>query len=329
MFLTRNSEQSEARRIAKAMAFALQPSGSSAALDEVRARTSGGFREGRASDQYTRPGRVNVRVVGETRRSVDAPTGRPSLSGFGGSSQATGPVRLRPVSSGASRGADPAVAAASFATSLSAALPETRMSRAVATSEPTMKPTSKPGSKPSRTFGVATVAGTTGYSTKSRSSRQQSFATGLTTMATSGASASSAVALALDIDYSETVRRPQRSASTTPRFHVVAKNKPRRSRAVPYTMLVVGVLLAIGSGAVTMHVALAQTQLNVDRLNIEIEQHQRMNQRLRVEVASLEAPDRVVTVAESLGLQAPQSVRYLAASTAEEPLPIAATTIAR
>ena len=85
-------------------------------------------------------------------------------------------------------------------------------------------------------------------------------------------------------------------------------------------------LVTIAFAAVFMHAGLARTQLGIDKLNIEITQAERMNQRLRVQVATLEAPDRIVSVAQELGLEPPKTVRFLPTAA---PMALAATRIVR
>jgi cell division protein FtsL len=85
-------------------------------------------------------------------------------------------------------------------------------------------------------------------------------------------------------------------------------------------------LVTIAFAAVFMHASLARTQLGIDKLNVEITQAERMNQRLRVQVATLEAPDRIVSVAQELGLEPPKTVRFLPTAA---PIALAATRIVR
>jgi cell division protein FtsL len=91
-------------------------------------------------------------------------------------------------------------------------------------------------------------------------------------------------------------------------------------------VLAVMALVTIAFAAVFMHAGLARTQLGIDKLNIEITQAERMNQRLRVQVATLEAPDRIVSVAQELGLEPPKTVRFLPTAA---PIALAATRIVR
>jgi cell division protein FtsL len=136
----------------------------------------------------------------------------------------------------------------------------------------------------------------------------------------------SALALAFDPLVERQTSKPEPRKSPLLRVMADPIRKPR-SRVMPLAILTIGLLLAIGTGAVTLHASLAERQIKIDKINVEIDQQQRLNQRLRVEVAALSAPDRIVTVAEGLGLQAPQSVRFLAATSSRNPMPLASTTV--
>lgn len=83
-------------------------------------------------------------------------------------------------------------------------------------------------------------------------------------------------------------------------------------------MLVVCVLtvmtVVIGFAAVAMHATLAQDQLVLDTGRTRVQRAERVNQHLRVEVAELESPERVVAVAASLGMSSPDEVTFMPAS---------------
>jgi cell division protein FtsL len=98
------------------------------------------------------------------------------------------------------------------------------------------------------------------------------------------------------------------------------------TRKKVFGVLAVVALVTIAFAAVFMHAGLARTQLGIDKLNVEITQAERMNQRLRVQVATLEAPDRIVSVAQELGLEPPKTVRFLPTAA---PIALAATRIVR
>jgi cell division protein FtsL len=122
-------------------------------------------------------------------------------------------------------------------------------------------------------------------------------------------------------------RNQSESETTRPSLRVLRGGKTVSStrKKVLVTLAVVA-LVSIAFAAVFMHASLARTQLSIDKLNIDITQAERMNQRLRVEVATLEAPDRIVSVAQELGLQPPKTVRFLPTA---KPIALAATRIVR
>jgi cell division protein FtsL len=75
-------------------------------------------------------------------------------------------------------------------------------------------------------------------------------------------------------------------------------------------------------GVVGVHVMLAQGQADVQRLQARVQQEEDRQQRLRMDVAVLEAPTRVVTTAENdLGMVSPQTVVSLAPTTLAETPP--------
>lgn len=90
------------------------------------------------------------------------------------------------------------------------------------------------------------------------------------------------------------------------------------------TRLLVGVAAGAAVlvfGLVSFHVVLSQGQLGLDRLEAQVAKEQTQYQRLRLHVAELEAPDRVVTVAQDrLGMvPAPEVVYLTSRATPSEP----------
>ena len=83
-------------------------------------------------------------------------------------------------------------------------------------------------------------------------------------------------------------------------------------------MLVVCVLtvmtVVIGFAAVAMHATLAKDQLVLDKGRTSVQQAERANQQLRVQVAELESPERIVAVAASLGMKSPDEVTFMPAA---------------
>jgi cell division protein FtsL len=106
--------------------------------------------------------------------------------------------------------------------------------------------------------------------------------------------------------------RRARAKPTTPRR--------RRSGPVPDRQLRLALLttavLTVGTifGAATFHVLLVQSQFRLDRLSDAAATEQQRYEHLRLEVARLSAPERIVaTAAERLGMVAPPEVAYLPA----------------
>ncbi len=82
-------------------------------------------------------------------------------------------------------------------------------------------------------------------------------------------------------------------------------------------MVSLGVLVSAALlGVVVTHVALTQNQFRLDSLDGRVASQAAEQQRLRLQVAELESPSRIVQVAEQkLGMVVPSSVTYL------EPVP--------
>jgi cell division protein FtsL len=94
---------------------------------------------------------------------------------------------------------------------------------------------------------------------------------------------------------------------------VPARVKRRRAR-----LLAVAVSLLVGLGLLgiaCLHVVLTQGQFELDKINARAEREQERFEQLRLEVAELESPERVVAAAqERLGMVPPPGVTYLTPS---------------
>lgn len=91
-----------------------------------------------------------------------------------------------------------------------------------------------------------------------------------------------------------------------------ARRRARRQR-LGLTVLVLGTA-ALCLGLVALHALIAENQFKLDRLQDQAAVVQARYEKLRLQVAQLEAPDRVVAVAEGrLGMRQPGSVTYLPA----------------
>jgi cell division protein FtsL len=78
-------------------------------------------------------------------------------------------------------------------------------------------------------------------------------------------------------------------------------------------MLVLAGLLVIGSlfGVVICHAMLVTGQGRLDDLEQQVSQEQTRYQALRLEVAELESPGRIVEAAHALGMVSPEEITYL------------------
>lgn len=111
--------------------------------------------------------------------------------------------------------------------------------------------------------------------------------------------------------------RPRQEAPARPALRVVrtaelsARGRRRRARLLLAAgMTVVAALLL---GMVAFQVVLTQGQVRLERLEAEATAQQDRYERLRLQVAQLESPERVVASAqERLGMVPPASIRYLA-----------------
>lgn len=85
----------------------------------------------------------------------------------------------------------------------------------------------------------------------------------------------------------------------------------RRTRLLVLLTLVV-LSVAVAFALVYLHVVAAQRQFTLDRLTNQVSTQQQRYERLRLRVAQLEAPARIISVAEGqYGMTEPQSVTYL------------------
>ena len=111
-------------------------------------------------------------------------------------------------------------------------------------------------------------------------------------------------------------RPPAEESGDRPILRVVDRSlrtpAARRSRARIMGVLVLTVVAAALFGLVASHVALAQGQFRLDRLRQNAQAQQDRYERLRLQVAELESPGRIVAAAqERLGMVPPPSVTYL------------------
>lgn len=105
-------------------------------------------------------------------------------------------------------------------------------------------------------------------------------------------------------------------AAPRPRLRLVPEGyMPRRLRARRRRNLVfvgVGIFACMLLGAVVAHNLLIQGQVRLQQIEAEVTDQQARYQKLRLEVASLESPERIVAAAQQrLGMVPPPGVTYL------------------
>lgn len=102
---------------------------------------------------------------------------------------------------------------------------------------------------------------------------------------------------------------PVRRTTSHPRPKLVAV--PRRARRSPRMLLGVAAVVVLGGTAVTQSL-LAQTQIELDRLETQYSESVADRAALRLRVAELQAPSRIVdTARDRLGMVAPADVQVI------------------
>lgn len=110
--------------------------------------------------------------------------------------------------------------------------------------------------------------------------------------------------------------RPQPAPRPRTSLRAVAPVAPRAGRAEPSRRragLWAGALLftVVLGGNVSVHASTTQGQFDLERLRASARQREAGYQQLRLEVAELQAPDRIVAEARRLGMVEPARVTYL------------------
>lgn len=109
--------------------------------------------------------------------------------------------------------------------------------------------------------------------------------------------------------------QPRRTPATRerrPQLRVVDEPAPRRLNLGVVTALVVGAVFAVLFGLVVFHTVLLQNQQKLDHLNSQVSEAQGQYQSMRLQVAQLEAPQRILDVAtHKLGMVPPDGTTYL------------------
>ena len=114
-----------------------------------------------------------------------------------------------------------------------------------------------------------------------------------------------------------TRRKHQRALQAKKRVHTGPRRGPAPDRPLRLALWTTAVLTG-GTifGAAAFHVLLVQSQFRLDRLNGQASEQQQRYEHLRLEVARLSAPGRIVDTAQQrLGMVAPPEVSYLMAPT--------------
>src|SRR5436309_12248187 len=117
--------------------------------------------------------------------------------------------------------------------------------------------------------------------------------------------------------------RPEATPSARPDLRVVpsdyvsARTRRKRARLVVWLS---GIAIAAALfGVVAFHVVLTQNQLDLQHLRAQADAASIRQQQLRLQVAQLESPERVVADAQKLGMVPPATVRYLSPNGAAPP----------
>jgi cell division protein FtsL len=85
----------------------------------------------------------------------------------------------------------------------------------------------------------------------------------------------------------------------------------RQRRARRFGFVLSTVLVVALFGVVGAHVGLAQQQFRLDALERDAANEETRYEKLRLEVAQLESPDRIVAAAQALGMVPPVAITYL------------------
>jgi len=114
--------------------------------------------------------------------------------------------------------------------------------------------------------------------------------------------------------------RPAPREAETGARHLHLVRQQARRRANRRHLLVssgIGAVAFVSMGLVGLHVLIAENQFRLDNLEQQANTQQASYEKLRLGVAQLESPARIVSVAEGkLGMQQPGSVTYLPATSA-------------
>ncbi len=117
--------------------------------------------------------------------------------------------------------------------------------------------------------------------------------------------------------------RPDREQREAERRHLqLVQNQARRRAGRRRLLVLLGIacVAVVGLALVGLHVLIAENQFRLDNLQQQAATEQASYEKLRLQVAQLEAPARIVSQAEGrLGMVQPASVTYLPAPSAATP----------
>ncbi|MBV9040013.1 MAG: hypothetical protein JOZ68_03360 [Acidimicrobiia bacterium] len=101
----------------------------------------------------------------------------------------------------------------------------------------------------------------------------------------------------------------RRHLQVVPQGYITERARQRRARRV---VVLTGVAIAAALfGVVAFHVVLTQNELAIQHLQSRADAASVKQQQLRLQVAELESPERVVDAAQKLGMVPPVTVHYL------------------
>ncbi|HTW08023.1 MAG TPA: hypothetical protein VME46_10955 [Acidimicrobiales bacterium] len=110
-------------------------------------------------------------------------------------------------------------------------------------------------------------------------------------------------------------RTEEGAPAERPQLYLVRRAPRRRRTRHLFVPAVIGALAAVSMGLVALHVLIAENQFKLDNLQDQANAAQSSYEHLRLGVAQLESPARIVSVAEGqLGMQQPASITYLPAT---------------
>jgi cell division protein FtsL len=110
---------------------------------------------------------------------------------------------------------------------------------------------------------------------------------------------------------------PRREQPPRPTLRVVDEAN-RRPRYALWTVVAVGAIFALFFALVMFHTLLLKNQRRLDQLDVQVRNEQATYQQLRLQVAQLQSPERILDVATSkLGLVPSNGTTYLTPSGAD------------